>query len=55
MNDSHKLGVVYNGCSKCMDHKPYPGRAFACPVCGQHWALANVWPGNYYEPVDMKS
>ena len=37
----------------CMDHKPPPGHnthTFTCP-CGKRWKLADVWPGNYWEPI----
>ena len=41
-------------CKYCMDYKPWPIKEdqFTCPKCGQGWKLANVWPGQYWEPIE---
>lgn len=39
------------GCEHCMDYKPDGGaKRFTCPECGTSYVLANVFPGNYWEP-----
>jgi len=38
------------GCGNCMNYRPSYGSRFTCPECGTVYVLANVFPGNYWEP-----